>query len=214
MNRMNDIAVVDDNPLLLCVLSEIFREHDYLVRTAPDGFAALATIRERKPDILISDLNMPGMTGFELLSIVRRKYPTIAAIAMSGAYGGIVVPAGIAADGFYAKGASSVARLLEVVDAIEDEVTRLSRRVATPIWIPALTAKKDNHASRSVACPECLRTFFHDLREDELLSKERCCPHCLHCVQLAMVLPSMEPSNIGNHLAATAERVGQTAYRQ
>ena len=67
----NDIVVVDDNPALLTVLSEIFKEHGYTVRTAADGFEALAVIRDREPGILVSDLNMPGMSGFELLSVVR-----------------------------------------------------------------------------------------------------------------------------------------------
>ena len=56
MNAANDIVVVDDNPTLLSVLSEIFEEHGYTVRTASDGFAALAVIRERVPTVLLSDL--------------------------------------------------------------------------------------------------------------------------------------------------------------
>src|SRR5580704_17236933 len=104
---MNDLVVVDDNPALTSVLSEIFKDYGYTVRTAADGFDALATIRDRAPDILISDLNMPRMSGFELLSIVRRRFPSIAVIAMSGAYSGMAVPKGIAADAFYAKGSTS-----------------------------------------------------------------------------------------------------------
>ena len=73
MSAMNDIVVVDDNPILLSVLSEIFRDHGYSVRTAPEGFAALAAIRDRVPDVLVSDLNMPGMSGFELLSVGRGR---------------------------------------------------------------------------------------------------------------------------------------------
>ena len=86
LNEMNDIVLVDDNPTLLGVLSEIFKTHGYTVRTASDGFAALAAIRERVPNVLLSDLYMPGMSGFELLSVVRRRFTTIAVIAMSGAY--------------------------------------------------------------------------------------------------------------------------------
>ena len=53
---------------------------------AEDGFSALAEIRKEVPDILLSDLNMPRMSGFELLSVVRRRFPSIRTIAMSGAF--------------------------------------------------------------------------------------------------------------------------------
>jgi CheY-like chemotaxis protein len=57
MNERNDIVVVDDNPALLSLLSEIFKEPGYTVRMAADGFEALAVLCDREPNILISDLN-------------------------------------------------------------------------------------------------------------------------------------------------------------
>jgi CheY-like chemotaxis protein len=114
----NDIVVVDDNPALLTVLSEIFKEHGYTVRTASDGFEALAVIRDREPGILISDLNMPGMSGFELLSVVRRRFPAIAVIAMSGTYSDASLSSEIAADSFYAKGSTSAGGLLDILRKI------------------------------------------------------------------------------------------------
>jgi DNA-binding NtrC family response regulator len=49
MNDMNDMLVVDDNPVLVSVLSEIFRELGYSVRAASDGFEALAANTEPRP---------------------------------------------------------------------------------------------------------------------------------------------------------------------
>jgi CheY-like chemotaxis protein len=208
---MNDVVVADDNPILVSVLSEIFRECGYTVRTASDGFAALATIRDRVPDILISDLYMPRMTGFELLSIVRRRFPTIAVIAMSGAYSGLVVPEGVAADGFYAKGSSSVARLFDILSAVKDEGTRKSARAATPIWIPSMTIEQDGLLTVAVACPECLRTFSHCVHALEFARTERCCPHCLHTMQLAIVRPSTDMDKKGLSLSATGRRMSKSA---
>jgi CheY-like chemotaxis protein len=109
-----DIVVVDDNEVLLSVLTEILKECGCSVRTALDGLGALSEIRNRAPEVLLSDLNMPHMSGFELLSIVRRRYPRIKVVAMSGSYSGQCVPNGVAADAFYEKGATSVARLLQI----------------------------------------------------------------------------------------------------
>jgi CheY-like chemotaxis protein len=186
-NKMNDVIVVDDNPLLAGVLAEIFTESGYTVRTASDGFAALTSIRERVPDILISDLNMPGMSGFELLSIVRRRFPSIAVIAMSGAYSGSAIPKEIAADAFYAKGSSGVERLFEMLYAIKDETRRVSLRGPAPIWIPGVRFEQDSVASIAVACPECFRTFPHCVADAEFLCVDRCCPHCHYTMRLATV---------------------------
>jgi CheY-like chemotaxis protein len=192
MNDMKDVVVVDDNPALLGVLSEIFQEHGYRVRTASDGFEALSAIRDRAPDILISDLNMPGMSGFELLSVVRRRFPMIGVIAMSGAYSGRDASPEIAADGFYAKGSCRIGKLLEILSEIDDKEARQSRRAAAPIWIPGLPIHRDDLSTTAVACPECLRPFSHSLDDATALQQESRCPHCLHSVQLAIVGQSEE----------------------
>lgn len=142
-----DIVVVDDNEGLLSVLTEILGECGYSVRTASDGLGALSEIRERMPEMLLSDLNMPRMSGFELLSIVRRRYPRIKVVAMSGSYSGQGVPSGVAADAFYEKGATSVARLLQIVAAMKDASESRCARVSTPIWIPRWRFDAENSLS-------------------------------------------------------------------
>jgi CheY-like chemotaxis protein len=187
MDEMNNIVVVDDNPALLNVLSLILKEHGYSVRTACDGFEALSVIRGRVPDILLSDLNMPGMSGFELLSVVRRRFPTITVIAMSGAYSGRIACPGIAADGFYAKGSCSVEELLKILSEIDNKEACSSRRAAAPIWIPGLPIHQDERSTTIVACPECLRPFSHSLDDSTSWQQDSRCPHCLQSVQLAIV---------------------------
>jgi CheY-like chemotaxis protein len=180
-----DIVVADDNAVLLKVLSEIFQECGYSVRTASDGLAALGEIRDRAPDILLSDLNMPCMSGFELLSIVRRRYPGIKVIAMSGSYPGGVAPQGVAADAFYEKSAMSVAQLLLIVNALKDETELRLLRVSTPIWIPRPSNESSVESSTPFACPECLRSYPCSINEsDSVYHRE--CPYCLYPVQLAI----------------------------
>jgi hypothetical protein len=68
---------------------------------------------------------------------------------MSGAYSGNSVPSGVAADGYYAKGSSRVARLFEILTAIADESTRRSTRAIAPIWIPGLSTVRPSLRDRA-----------------------------------------------------------------
>jgi len=186
MNQANHIVVVDDNPVIVSSLAEICKEHGYSVRTASDGFTALAAIRERVPELLLSDLNMPGMSGFELLSVVRRRFPAIAVIAMSGAYCNGGVPPGIAADRFYAKGACSIGGLFKMLSELEDRAARESTRASVPIWIPAESVDRSDLATMAVGCPECLRTFPLPVLNSATSWGQRRCPHCQHSLKLAI----------------------------
>lgn len=183
----NGILVVDDNPILLNVISAILTKQGWMVRTASDGFSALAAIRDCVPDILLSDLNMDRMSGFELLSVVRRRFPRMAVIAMSGAYCGETIPRGVAADGFYAKGASSVARLIDLLIRFAPGQGRRLLRSATPIWVPPLLVHSLVGQMLLVSCPDCLRAFSHMVIECRGEEQNACCPHCAHPVQLALV---------------------------
>ena len=212
INELRDIVVVDDDAVLLSVLSELLKEHGYAVRTASDGFAALAVIRDRVPDVLLSDLNMPRMSGFELLSVVRRRFPTIAVIAMSGAHAGLTVSPGIAADGFYPKGVRSVFGLLDILRDIDRLEIRQSRRAAAPIWIPELPLHQGDLSATAVSCPECLRVFFHPVRNRVALPQESRCPHCQYSVQLAIVAQLEESDRGGQSLSKGADRAYKSAY--
>ena len=82
------LLVVEDEPLIRQLFSTLLAVAGYSVAQADNGFAALEEIRRRRPALILSDLNMPRMTGFELLSVIRRRFPGIHVIAMSGAFQG------------------------------------------------------------------------------------------------------------------------------
>lgn len=127
------LLIVEDDVLLRTSLSQIFAGFGYNVRSAKDGLSALGEIRNEMPDIVLSDLNMPGMSGFELLSVVHRRFPTIRAVAMSGVFSGDRIPPGVIADAFYEKG-SNPSSLFQIVDAMSRvELSSLQRpnRVAS-----------------------------------------------------------------------------------
>ena len=111
------VLVVDDEPLIRTTMSIVLTEIGYSVRSADDGFSALREIRHEMPYILLTDLNMPGMSGFELLSVVSRRFPAMHTIAMSGAYSGKEVPYGVIADSFYEKG-KGIKTLLQIIETL------------------------------------------------------------------------------------------------
>ena len=133
------LLIVDDEALIRMCLLGILIESGYTVRIASNGFSALAEIREKIPDLILSDLNMPGMSGFELLSIIRRRFPSIRVVAMSSAFPGLDLPPGVAADAFYEKGThpSSLLRMLEDMTRPSQSPLIPRPRLLAPIWVPA-----------------------------------------------------------------------------
>ena len=84
----------------------------YEVLTAVDGMDGLHCLDEAQPDLIISDLRMPNMSGFEFLAVVRNRFPQIPTIALSGEYVTDNIPEGLLADTFFQKGDYSIPELL------------------------------------------------------------------------------------------------------
>ena len=115
-NQKYRILLVDDEPNILESMAMVLKSDGYQVSTAIHGFDALDQIELALPDLVISDLNMPQMSGFELLPIVRERYPMIPLIAISGIYDSADrAPEGVVAEAFYAKGHHRPERLLRTI---------------------------------------------------------------------------------------------------
>ncbi|SFI32480.1 Response regulator receiver domain-containing protein [Tindallia magadiensis] len=82
MNR--SILIVDDEQQVLRSLERLFLPTDYHILTAPGGHEALQLLEKTAVDMIISDMRMPGMNGYDLLSTVKTKYPHIVRIMLSG----------------------------------------------------------------------------------------------------------------------------------
>lgn len=74
---MNDILIVDDNPDNLTILREILSEKEYRVRPALSGEIALKAIQTGMPDLILLDVIMPGMSGFEVCSTLKSDPQTM-----------------------------------------------------------------------------------------------------------------------------------------
>lgn len=73
---MKRVLIVEDNPDLRAIFSRTFDKSKFEVRVAEDGQAALDRLREEVPDIVVLDINMPRLSGFDVLSHIRRHRET------------------------------------------------------------------------------------------------------------------------------------------
>ena len=65
------ILVVDDEPIIVKSVTRALSENGYTVFGAQDGTEALALAKKEKPDLIILDIRMPGMSGFDVLEKLR-----------------------------------------------------------------------------------------------------------------------------------------------
>ncbi|HET58238.1 MAG TPA: response regulator [Deltaproteobacteria bacterium] len=85
MSEQDTLLVVDDDPATLDLLTEIFSDEGYKVCTANNGTAALATTESQKPSLVLLDIGMQGMDGFETCVKLKenKKYRDIPLIFVS-----------------------------------------------------------------------------------------------------------------------------------
>ncbi len=69
------VLVVDDDPEMLAVISDTLRMTPLIVNVAGSGAAALAFLARERVAVLFTDLNMPGMSGYELVEAIRGQMP-------------------------------------------------------------------------------------------------------------------------------------------
>ncbi|MFZ9690278.1 MAG: response regulator, partial [Phycisphaerales bacterium] len=87
LDRPSSILLVDDEPLNRDMLGRRLGKTGFVIRTASDGADALARIAEAKPDLVLLDLLMPGMSGLDVLRQLRRTWdptelPVVVATAL------------------------------------------------------------------------------------------------------------------------------------
>jgi CheY-like chemotaxis protein len=87
LSRVHRVLVVDDNRALLEALGTILEGFGFQVFTAESGSKATAVVSEHPIDLLITDLGMPDEDGIEIIRRLKKEYPLLKVIAMSGTFG-------------------------------------------------------------------------------------------------------------------------------
>jgi CheY-like chemotaxis protein len=86
MTMIPDILVIEDDPIMREALTDWLRAAGYGVRTAADGSAGLAAVKLAVPALVVTDIHMPGTSGAAIISELKRDYPQVAIIAISGLF--------------------------------------------------------------------------------------------------------------------------------
>ncbi len=81
---MPKVLVVDDEPAIVEVLQTFLTRNGHTVRTAFDGPTALQSVQADRPDVVLLDLRMPGMSGLEVLRCIREIDQELKVIILSG----------------------------------------------------------------------------------------------------------------------------------
>src|ERR1700744_3773982 len=83
MSQRGRILIVDDESNARAALSEILREEGYATETAADGFKALGKLDEFAPDVILTDLKMPGLDGIAFMEKARAAAPGAVFVVMT-----------------------------------------------------------------------------------------------------------------------------------
>jgi CheY-like chemotaxis protein len=100
---MPPVLIVDDDAGIRLVLESMLACEGYTVISAANGREALAYIERELPGLVLLDLQMPVMTGWETLATIRARWPVLPVVFMSAGLNAAVQAAAYQADGYLAK---------------------------------------------------------------------------------------------------------------
>jgi YesN/AraC family two-component response regulator len=78
------ILVVDDEPMVRNILEQLLQRKGYNIKGVSGAKEALEYIKSNKVDLVVSDIAMPEMDGLELLQVLKRTFPNIGVVMMTG----------------------------------------------------------------------------------------------------------------------------------
>ncbi len=80
---MSNILVVDDEPAICWGVKQLLEREGHRVTILSSGEAALNAVTQRRPDLLLMDVRLPGISGLETLDIVRQRFPKLPVVIMT-----------------------------------------------------------------------------------------------------------------------------------
>lgn len=136
--RVLRVVLADDQPEILTLLRAVLEPHYHIVATAQDGFTLLAVARALRPDIVLTDIDMPLLTGIEAAKDLRDTLPECQVIFYTGHADPEVMAAAFEAGaaGYLIKGSSDslISAIRNVITHVwhQAEERALKRRATAP----------------------------------------------------------------------------------
>ena len=181
------ILLVDDEPSIRVVLSAVLEDAGFTVDVAEHGFDALRKMQGAVPDLVITDLRMPNMNGFELLAVLRECFPQLPTIVISGEFLINDVNSSIA-DAFFQKGNYSIPDFLgKIKDLLATTRVPVAESTPSTLWSPT------GDSPVMLTCTSCMHSFPIDACEGKAPSKETSCIFCGTQLQVRLVAIGVAP---------------------
>jgi CheY-like chemotaxis protein len=180
-NVMHDVSadsvlLVDDDPSIRSLLTMQLARERFEVQQAEDGIDALVKLRDRLPKVIISDLQMPRMSGIEFISVVRWRFPSIPVIVLSGS-SPLEFPAEARPDRWFDK---NTRHLTELMQAVRELVRKtpdpayLQQVIGTPV-----RTRPGGAGYFILTCTDCLRSFeVTSTPENKTVDRTATCMYC------------------------------------
>ena len=166
LNRKK-LLIVDDEKSNVQSLKHVFTRENFTVDTAYNGQEALEILRQKDYHVVLSDMKMPHLDGFDLLRVIKRIKPQIEVVMMS-AYGTIELarPVTIATPLCYERTVSSES--LNTVRATVHHVHVTLRANRNPLWVyklvvagPLVTPRRDENTISSELLNAMIAFVYH-----------------------------------------------------
>ncbi|MBZ5536282.1 MAG: response regulator [Acidobacteriia bacterium] len=151
------LLIVDDSVSFRDAMSTILISEGYRVLTAEDGSEALKLLVEPLPDVIISDLHMPRMSGYEFLTEVRRRFPGIPVIVISSSFKRDELLPEIFADAFLHKGDFTIDQLcFKIIELLTAPPLRAKPSETKTEWA---WVSRDVGGNLLLLCTSCQGSF-------------------------------------------------------
>ena len=193
---VNGVLLVDDDPAIRWSLSKRLERAGFEAQQAEDGIDALVKLRKKLPKVIISDLLMPRMSGFEFVSVVRQRFPSMGIIVLSGSIQSelsedIKPDRWFKPDLWFQKSAEHIPELMQAVHELARKTpnhTYLPQVISTPV-----RTRPGGAGYFVLTCSDCLRLFeVTSTPEDKSVERTAVCVHCE--ARVPYLIESSEPA--------------------